>query len=90
MKTIWKIQLNLVERQSIGLPEGWKFLSIQLQDTSICAWFLVDEYTDHIALHTISMVGTGGQVSPGIGGYLGTVQKDKYVWHFFIVGGSRE
>ena len=86
MKTIYKYQLDLVDKQPIYLPRWAKFLHIDKQwclngnMDKITLWFEIDTEKCHTAIFYV--VGTGREV-PDNAKYLGTVIIRDYVWHVY-------
>jgi hypothetical protein len=83
--TIWKYELPLAVEQTIEVPLGAQALCLQLQGGTPCLWVAVDPEAEKTP-RKIVMVGTG---MPGLNRdthYLGTVQLDGFVWHYFEVG----
>lgn len=80
MKTIYKYTLTISEQQCIMMPIGAELLTVQEQHGTPCLWANVD---DSLLYDTvpINMTGTGW---PHKGGrYIGTVQINGFVWHYF-------
>ncbi|HEY1309246.1 MAG TPA: hypothetical protein VGF24_37160 [Vicinamibacterales bacterium] len=84
--TVWKYPLKLVVEQTIDVPLGADALCLQLQDRTPCLWVAVNP-DEKKTLRTIKLVGTGMPELDTTTHYLGTVQLDGYVWHYFEVGG---
>lgn len=83
--TVWKYPLKLEVEQTIDVPLGATALCVQLQDRTPCLWVAVDPESKK-APRQIILVGTGmGELTENTH-YLGTVQLDGYVWHYFEVG----
>ena len=93
MLTIWKYPLELTDStQQIAMPKGAKILTVQMNDTKICIWALVDSdaETDY---RDFKIYGTGHAIYQSIEdlAYVGTVQmgllgplgKSILVWHVF-------
>lgn len=85
-QAIWKFELVVMERQGIVAPPIIP-LTLQLQNNKPCLWAIVaiDEPTSQ---HTIVMRGTGHEWQDDgnpsyYSRYLGTVQLDGFVWHYF-------
>jgi hypothetical protein len=81
MKTVWKYQLEVKDRQSIAIPSDYKFLSVQTQDDIPCVWVLVDP-ASHLLTVDIITHGTG-HPCPDLEGteYIGTYQLGSFVGH---------
>ena len=87
MATIWKYPLQLVDVQAIQTPRLATLLTVQLQNGVPTLWAMVHEKeipeTRYIAIY-----GTGTPITRNISSlftinFLGTVQMDGFVWHFF-------
>ena len=61
MKTIWKYQLK-PSRQGIELPEGYKILTVQIQNDIPCLWVLIDPEVTKKELVEIEVFGTGHDI----------------------------
>lgn len=81
IKTIHKFALQITDRQIIVASPDWKPLSVQMQGSQVVMWALVYPGLEGIC-HTITCVGTG-HVGFNYDKYLGTVQDNALVWHFF-------
>ena len=85
MKAIWKFPLDLDVRQVVKMPKGAKTLDIQMQNGQFCLWALVDTAAEKVDV-VICVHGTGHDVQDADMEkqiYLSTVQRGRYVWHFF-------
>ena len=82
--TVWKYPLAIEVEQTIEVPDGANAMIVQLQENTPCIWFAVDPDAENIR-RTIRMVGTGMAELDEQMSYLGTVQLDGYVWHYFEV-----
>lgn len=88
MKTIWKFQLQVIDRQRILMPEGAQILCVQTQSDVPNLWALVDP--ESLKTQRIFMIyGTGHPVrhSPLGETYIGTFQMHggSLVFHVFEV-----
>ena len=83
--TIWKYPLAVVVEQVIDVPLGADALCLQLQGRTPTLWVAVDPDAEKTR-RTIRLVGTGMAELTADTHYLGTVQLDGYVWHYFEVG----
>lgn len=87
-RTIFKYKIHLIDTQSVTMPEGSEPLSVQLQDGDIQMWALVNKDAPEEKV-TVEIYGTGSAFPSPIEMYrrkfLGTVQKDGFVWHIFSV-----
>lgn len=61
MRTIWKYPLQSTDVQSIGLPEGAKILTVQVQQDEVCMWACVNP-NKQLEPRTIHIYGTGYDV----------------------------
>lgn len=75
MKTIWKYDLELVDRQTLKLPSGAQILTVQMQGDTPRLWALVDPERE-LAERRISIYGTGNPVPTDqqADGYISTFQ----------------
>ena len=82
---IWKYQLRLTGQQSLIMPKGAEFLSVQMQGEILCLWALVDEYRGDTETTLITLYGTGHRVPRDPGEHIATVQCDdgSLVFHVF-------
>ena len=84
---IWKYPLKIQSEQSIEAPLHWVPLSLQMQGSIPTLWALVDENGPR-GIYPVLMLGTGWEIdrptNPDL--FLGTVQHDGFVWHFFLPG----
>ena len=83
MKTIHKYQMkDLVS--PVMMPEGAEILAIQLQDSMICIWAMVDKDAQMIERYIV-VCGTGQKLPEDMRGYkyITTLQMNVYVWHLF-------
>ena len=85
MKTIYKQTLELKGTQIIHLPKNTRILSLQNQNNKPTIWFYLDTEEKEMDEYRIFMFGTGWPISENLTNYLGTVQIDIFVWHFFLV-----
>ncbi len=71
MSTIWKTILSAVDKQTISVPQGARFLTVGAQGSDICLWFLCnpDNAPENRA---IRIYGTGHEVPETPGEYIGT------------------
>lgn len=85
MQVIYKFQLELVPEQIIELTYPLiDCLTVQLQNNIPTLWAIVNPESDTIRKLKVEMFGTGREDKIiGNKKYLGTIQKDGFVWHFF-------
>jgi hypothetical protein len=84
MKTIYKYELAVTDKQVLKLPHDAWFMRIEQQGVSVMLWALVD--TDHPTVdREIRCFGTGHPLPDSImfADHIGTVQMGTLVWHFF-------
>lgn len=79
---VYKYPLAIEPLQVLKIPPR-RFLSLQLQNGITTLWASVLADRDPETL-TIKMVGTGNGEVDLNDVYIGTVQLDGYVWHYFI------
>jgi hypothetical protein len=84
MRTIHKVTLQIKDTQTIFLPWNFEPLSIQVQDGEIVMWYLCDTTYQELPV-VIYCYGTGHNIynQNNTDNYLGTVQLNGLVWHFF-------
>ena len=85
MRVIHKFKLSLEKSQVILAPARWKPLALQLQEGVPTLWVVVYPELEDVE-YTIECIGTGHYIdirTIDYEKYLGTVQCDIYVWHFF-------
>lgn len=83
MVTIYKYPLKITDEQQIELPEDVRILTVQMQGGKAYLWAMVDTDAEKVK-RTIQIFGTGISVDPDGLAYIGTVQRDGFVWHVFI------
>lgn len=74
---IWKTVLPLSDVNTIQVPKGAKFLTVQVQpQIGICVWYRFDRASEtDLVSRGIAIIGTGNQYDPAnLGDYLGTFQ----------------
>jgi hypothetical protein len=82
---IWKWSLQLLDLQSLPIPEGAKLLTVQVQGDMPQLWALVDEKAP-IVHRNFATYGTGNPMPDGDPGqYAGTYQMrgGSLVFHVF-------
>ena len=72
-KTIWKFELEPIDFQTLEVPEGAQFLTIQTQNGTPCLWALVQPDAKKY-LVGIGTYGTGHPIPDGERNYIGTYQ----------------
>ena len=91
MKAVWKFQLDLVQVQTLSLPEGAKVLDACVQREHLCLWMLVDPEATKVA-RTYHLFGTGYEIPDRTAGhYVATYHLDSgFVFHLFESGEKDE
>lgn len=84
-KTIWKYELSVTDEQSVMMPAGAKFLSVDRQGDWLCLWALVDPNKGKVR-RGLGIVGTGNPCPYERAQFVGTVQAPPFVWHVFDLG----
>lgn len=87
MKTIWKYQLDVTDRQRLYMPKGAEILCVQNQGGVLCLWAKVDSGAKPEE-RVIVIVGTGRPIHRDLK-YIGTVQQVAFVWHVFEITRER-
>ncbi len=85
MKTVWKYEIALTDRQSISMPHSAEVLCAQMQYNRACIWALVDPQ-DARTERDFIILGTGHNAAPeSLGRYIGTWQlaDGALVYHLF-------
>jgi hypothetical protein len=95
MKTIWKYQLEVTDRQEISMPTQAKILTVQTQNNILTLWVEVDtdaNYGIESRKRVIQIIGTGNPFPPLEQNeerkYIGTCQMQglvEFVWHVFEI-----
>lgn len=87
MRRIFKYQLDVVDRQVVRAPRGWKPLSVGVQRDMVCIWASVDPDAE-VVDHVFWIHGTGHRaVAVEVGAeFLGTVllHGGDLVFHVFV------
>lgn len=83
---IWKYIIILESTNTRLIPRGAKPLTVQLQNGIPYVWVQVQPGEEKV-VHRFYIMGTGcPHDSNKIGEYVGTWQKDGFVWHLFFEG----
>ena len=83
MRTVWKYELSLVNKQKIVVPVAFKPLSVQIQNGTLCLWAVVNSACDMKDV-LITIEGTGMECNCFEHTYVGTVQLSSIlVFHVF-------
>lgn len=76
MKTIYKYQLEVIEKQIVELPLGAQILTVQVQNGEPCIW--AEVYNENkLVKRVFEIFGTGHELREGMGvdrKYIGTFQ----------------
>jgi len=83
---IWKCKLKVTDEQVVELPDGAKFLDVQMQGEDCCIWTLCDE-TAPPKSRGIAIYGTGNPMPEYPGEYIATFQMagGALVFHVFEI-----
>ncbi len=85
MTTIWKYPLLVQNVQMLhDIPHEAFPLCIQLQGNVPTLWMLVNPAATIREEWTINLFGTGHRINDEAGEYIGTVQREGFVWHYFV------
>jgi hypothetical protein len=88
-RTIWKFPLAIKDVQQIEIPRAHRFLTVQMQHRP-CLWVEVGPDVSAKLPVKVLCVGTGHPFDASNAEYIGTVQDDIFVWHFYaVVGGAK-
>ena len=83
MRTIWKIPLNIADKQVIGVPRGGKFLHADVKDEELCLWYEVLTESPKVQ-KMIWVFGTGNPIPDDLHvSYRGTVIVGSFAWHIY-------
>lgn len=83
MHEIWKYQLPVQAEFEIEMPVLPNLLTVQMQDGIAILWAIVNPEVIK-ELHKFYCVGTGHKFNPDNKQYVGTVQDDHLVLHYFM------
>jgi hypothetical protein len=84
--TIYKYELKRTDFQDLYLPEGFKILSCENQNGTICVWALVIPWSTTKTKVTFTIVGTGNPIDvnfPESLVFINSVFDGPFVWHVF-------
>lgn len=82
MRTIYKQQIEIIDRQEIEMPQQSEILSVQFQGKNLCVWYGCDPSLPK-QKKVILIYGTGHPINNFAIRYIFTVQNDGLVWHIF-------
>jgi len=80
-KTIWKFELEPIDRQIIEMPVNAEILTVQIQNETPCIWALVDP-TKLTEIRVIEIFGTGHKM------YYDIKNDRKHLGTYQLYGGS--
>lgn len=84
LNSVWKFPLSTDGVQTIMVPSQHSFLTVGLDgDGARCIWMMVDAADQKRLPLEIVKVATGNGTVPHVGDYLGTINQDGYIWHYF-------
>jgi hypothetical protein len=85
---IWKYLLPITDEQTIDMPEYSTVLSVQATEHNLVYMWVMVCPENNLVKHRFKIFGTGHELSPDTGYYLGTVQTHHgaLVWHVFDAG----
>ncbi len=79
MKTIWKFELEAMDRQFIDMPALSEVLCVQVQDGKPCVWAMVEPKNDLCAME-FRIYGTGHPIDNS--------EHLKYIGSYQLYGGT--
>ncbi len=84
MKSIWKFQLETIDKQELLMPIEAEVLTIQVQNEILCLWALVNTDANK-EVRVFEIFGTGNPVNNENKKYIGSYQlmKGAFVGHVF-------
>lgn len=78
MTVIWKYAIY----DTVEMPKGAKVISVQLQDETLTLWAAIPCPVSSVRqIRHFEIVGTGYAFEERNTSYLGTIQRNGYVWH---------
>jgi hypothetical protein len=83
-ETVWKYPLSICDVQTISVPRGSEFLSIQNQNDALVMWRRVSPNAPLEDL-MLEITGTGHPMVAAPRRYLATVQDGSLVWHVWEI-----
>lgn len=84
MRTIYKYPIAITDKQTMILPAGAEFLSVQAQNNDLYTWVLLDTEKPKESVN-VRIYGTGHPIEDNIKlKHIETIQIDSFVWHVFI------
>lgn len=83
-RIIYKYPLQMVDAQTVAMPEGANILTAQMQGENLCLWVLVDAEPELPKQNReIEIIGTGNGFIEAPRRYIATAQSGHWVWHVF-------
>lgn len=79
---VWKYTLRIVDLQTLQIPIGARFLSVQMQEGQPQIWALVDENAQ-LEPRSLAIYCTGQPIWNNPGLFIGTFQVGAFVFHVF-------
>jgi len=73
MISIWKFNLQTIDKQEVLMPVGAEILTVQIQNGEPCLWARVDT-EQRVEMRRIAIHGTGHELPDTTGKYIGTYQ----------------
>lgn len=81
-RTIWKYDIDGGEVIKLTMPVGARPLAVQCQGRKMCLWAEVEPGNDY-SIRTFVVLGTGSPMPNAVLVYIGTVQREMFVWHVY-------
>ena len=84
MVSIWKFNLQTIDKQVIEMPVGAELLTVQIQNGEPCLWARVDT-NEMLEQRQIAIHGTGQELPDTTRKYIGTYQMvgGRLIFHVF-------
>lgn len=81
---IWKVKLQIIDKQNIEIPAGATILTSQIQKDDLVLWFMCIEGSAKCT-RKIAIYGTGNPMPSNPGKYISTfqLQNGDLVFHVF-------
>ena len=89
METIWKYNIDTIDRQTIQMPRNAEILTVQTQNGSPCLWVRVNTSSPD-EIRKIEICGTGRELPKSSWSYIGTyeIAGDALGYHVFEIKGE--
>lgn len=83
--TIYKYPIPIEDAFRLELPEGAEVLTVQVQSGKPCIWAKVNKETNAVERRYFHLHGTGHDLHPSAGRYVGTFQmyEGALIFHLF-------